>query len=462
MASKPPGNPFRNQLNQALNKPRDPRAGLQKPVDHAARSQLHHKNFVFNDPMTHQQWMKATDGGRMKPRSLRLRSVDKAVRNWTPASKDSLPTLQFALTNWMVHKKDWKTSIRNQHNAVEILKQQAFKGFAGGGGQYPVWLPELSKAEMNALAFQIGASIDLFDRYFLRDGEPLTMELKWKVVAKEAAGEGRKLYGELKKSSGGQQASSTSTAADSNSVKNAFANLLGANSLTDEYLSDPWVKAQFAAEFGRSATELVSDIADMVPVLSSLTGGVKTVVAWGKAGKKTYEIKSFGNKTAKIQAGDMRAAYGTFMGLVKKDAAKAVASAVQSTVKLILDSTTQGAAAAGTGPAKALGKLAARIFTFGLQVKEQYEFNRVVKSPDKSERKQLLAKSPFAACMLLAHAGTSDVLSFGAYMFGSLRWQDDVDTLIKSVVRPVQSKAKGFADEYPFTIPNFHGTKLIT
>jgi hypothetical protein len=259
-----------------------------------------------------------------------------------------------------------------------------------------------------------------------------------------------------------RSASSSSTAADSTTVKDAFANLLGANSLADEFLSDPWVKTQFVKEFGMGPAELASDIADMVPVLSSLTGGVKTIVAWGKAGKKTYEIKSFGDKMAKVQAGDMRAAYGTFMGLVKKDAAKAVASAVQSTVKLILDSTTQGASAAGTGPAKTLGKLAAKIFTFGLQVKEQYEFNRIVASPDKSARKKLLEKSPFAACMLLGHAGTSDVLSFGAYMFGSLRWQDDVSVLIDSVVRPVQKKAKGFADEYPFTIPNFHGTKLIT
>ena len=462
MASKLPGNPFHNKLNQTLGQPRDPRAGFQKPVDHATRSQLHHKNFVFNDPMTHQQWMKATDGGPMKPRSLRLRSVDKAVKNWTSANKESLPKLQFALMNWMVHKKDWKTSIRNQNNGVEILKQQAFKGYAGGGGQYPVWLPQLSHGEMQALAFQISASIDLFDRYFLKDGTPLMMKLKWEEIAKEAKEEGKTLYQELKKSSSQQQSSSSSTAADSTTVKDAFANLLGANSLADEFLSDPWVKTQFVKEFGMGPAELASDIADMVPVLSSLTGGVKTIVAWGKAGKKTYEIKSFGDKMAKVQAGDMRAAYGTFMGLVKKDAAKAVASAVQSTVKLILDSTTQGASAAGTGPAKTLGKLAAKIFTFGLQVKEQYEFNRIVASPDKSARKKLLEKSPFAACMLLGHAGTSDVLSFGAYMFGSLRWQDDVSVLIDSVVRPVQKKAKGFADEYPFTIPNFHGTKLIT
>lgn len=463
MAAKPPGRAFHNTLNKTLNKSRDPRAGLQKPIDHSQRSQLHQGHFVFSDPMTHQQWMKATDAGAMKPRSLRLRAVDKAIKNWSSANKDSLPGLQFALTNWMVHKKDWKSSIRNQHNAVEILKQQAFKGYVGGAGQYPVWLPNLSVREMNALAFQIGSATDLFDRYFLKDGEPLEMKLKWAGVATEAAATGRTLYSDLKKStSQTKPETSSSFTHDGQVVKNSIANLVGANDLQDKYLNDPWVIAQFKAEFGKSATEIASEIADMVPVLSSITGGVKVVVGWGKAAQKTYAIKTFGDKKANVQAGDMRTAYTTFMKLVKKDAAKAVAGAVKDTVKLILDTSTQGGAAVGTGPAKSLGKVAAKLFTFGLQVKEQYEFNRIVKSADKADRKKLLEKCPFAACMLLANSGTSDILSFGAYMFGSLRWQDDVDSLINTVVAPVQKKASAYAKEYPFVIPGFNRTALIT
>jgi hypothetical protein len=48
----------------------------------------------------------------------------------------------------------------------------------------------------------------------------------------------------------------------------------------------------------------VNEVAGMVPVLSSLKGFVEIIVTWGKAGKKTYEIKSFGDKMAKVQAGN--------------------------------------------------------------------------------------------------------------------------------------------------------------
>ena len=45
----------------------------------------------------------------------------------------------------------------------------------------------------------------------------------------------------------------------------------------------------------------------------------------------------------------------------------------------------------------------------------------------------------YAVSMLLANSQTSDILSFGAYQFGSLRWEDDVDSLIDSIVKPVKN-----------------------
>ena len=67
--SNPPGDPRQN-LERALQKPRDPRAGLQKPVDHAHHSQIQQGKFTFSNPMTHRQWMQATEAGIRHPRSL--------------------------------------------------------------------------------------------------------------------------------------------------------------------------------------------------------------------------------------------------------------------------------------------------------------------------------------------------------------------------------------------------------
>lgn len=454
-----------DRMIRGLRTPAHQRPGMRKPVNHDARSRLQHGKHSFSNPMTYQQWKKATEGGVRHPRSLRLRSVDKAIRNWTSTDRNSLPVLQFALMKWVASKRDWKASIRNRDGAVEILKQQAFMGYTGGNGQYPIWLPELGIEGMKALDFQIRSSQDLFDRYFLPRGLPLQMKLKLGQAAKTGA----ECVKDLKKAAQGQKkdgSGRTSGSADAGArskVEAMIANLFGEADVAGlkGFLRDAWVVHQVQAEFGATVGSLIRDIADVMPVISTVKGAVDTIGAWGKAAKKTYEIKTFGDKKINIQAGDMRAAYGKFMTLVKKDAGKAVKDAATKTYKLIADSGSQGAASPATTLFNKLAKLAAKIFAFALQLREQHNFNRIIRSKSKEARRKLLTESPFAACMLLAHGNTSDVLSFGAYVFGRLTWMEDVEALIKNTVAPVQKRAKAYADEYPFTIAGFMGTKAV-
>src|SRR6188768_453591 len=76
--------------------------------------------------MTHKEWMKLTYGGITSIRSSKLKLVDAALEKYhkepTPAKLD---VLRQALMGWMGDKgANWKTSVRNGHNAVETLHKQ--------------------------------------------------------------------------------------------------------------------------------------------------------------------------------------------------------------------------------------------------------------------------------------------------------------------------------------------------
>ena len=83
--------------------------------------------------MSHHDWLKLTDGGFTKPRSSELKVVDEALKryhlgNGTPAL---LEALQGALLRWMqLQGQNWKSSVRNKHNAVDTLHKQVI-GVAG-------------------------------------------------------------------------------------------------------------------------------------------------------------------------------------------------------------------------------------------------------------------------------------------------------------------------------------------
>jgi hypothetical protein len=76
--------------------------------------------------MLHQDWMKGTAAGMFVRRSPELVAVDNALKTYhQQSSVKALDTLQGALLRWMQMKgSDWKTSVRNKHNAVDTLYKQ--------------------------------------------------------------------------------------------------------------------------------------------------------------------------------------------------------------------------------------------------------------------------------------------------------------------------------------------------
>jgi hypothetical protein len=75
--------------------------------------------------MSHKRWMKMTYGGRTSIRSGNLERVDKALKAYHESpTPEGMTALKGALEAWIAGQTNWRTSVRNRHNAVEHLKLQ--------------------------------------------------------------------------------------------------------------------------------------------------------------------------------------------------------------------------------------------------------------------------------------------------------------------------------------------------
>lgn len=86
--------------------------------------------------MPHKEWMKLTYGGVTSIRSGKLKAVDTALERYHKQPDEAqLDALRKALMAWMGDKgSDWKSSVRNAHNAVETLHKQVMGLHPGGPG----------------------------------------------------------------------------------------------------------------------------------------------------------------------------------------------------------------------------------------------------------------------------------------------------------------------------------------
>jgi hypothetical protein len=81
---------------------------------------------IMSNIMSHKIWMKETYGGVTARRSSKLKAIDTALLNYEKNSNPvALKAINAVLQIWIASKgNNWKTSVRNKHNAVDTLFKQ--------------------------------------------------------------------------------------------------------------------------------------------------------------------------------------------------------------------------------------------------------------------------------------------------------------------------------------------------
>lgn len=198
-------------------------------------------------------------------------------------------------------------------------------------------------------------------------------------------------------------------------------------------------------------------IADMLPLLSLISGGIKALVSAGTAVFRAYKQRSFGKHSFAIEPGAPAKAFEAVQVLLRRDTRDAIAKAA-------IDGAQFGAnlaltAAHGVGSAlspvvSAAGAAANAIrviVMFAIKIRETLTIRRLLKSPQKLDA-SLFHKAPLLGAYMLVSSNTSDIVAFWYETFGANGWMDSVEEMVKKHIDPVLDTCSKYIQASPFII----------
>lgn len=437
-----------------------------------------------------------------KPRSSEMKAIDKAIDTYwksgaaaSAAAATNLRNIRFALEAWKKTKgAAWESSERNKPPVKPIsaldqaLKTAATAGLSPEEKAALDYIAEDRERRMRQIFAHAEINLRMMD--IQNQVRAVSNDLKGSVESNYPADREKakknalqhttaslqgnhKIYKEVKKVTTASKKAVTAIKAvgkeaGKESVKEAangaFSAQLGEiRSALSEMFGEPvrdvmgFLRNLLMENGMSSLLHTAEKIADMLPLLSLVSGGIKALVSAGTAVYRAYKQRSFGKHSFAIEPGAPAKAFEAVQILLRRDTRDAVAKAA-------IDGAQFGAnlaltAAHGVGSAlspvvSAAGAAAnaIRVITmFAIKIRETLRIRRILKNPAKLDA-SVFAEAPLMGAYMLACSNTSDIVAFWYETFGANGWMDSVEEMVKKHINPVLDTCRKYIQASPFII----------
>lgn len=386
-------------------------------------------------------WMEKTKLGAMKPRSTRLKRIDKALKEaHLLKSVRSYNELRSAINDWCRWKQDWKASERNKDHIVEILRIQAFA---------PGLPTAMTREEEQAWAEVLKSRKLVLQRHFT--GKRVKLKLTGALSgAKDVATSVKSAHSSFKKVYDGAKQGFPAP----DKVSLGAAKTAAENFVKDDLLN---LKPEDLLHLGDIPG--IQDLAtDFVPVLNLVIGGVKVIKKWADVAAAAHKRYQTEDRAYVIEKGDPAHAFNALVRMLKRDTKSKAIKAGSETAKFggqLAGTFADGGAV--TGPViaavNAAATLAHTLFLLGREIKESRKANKLLADPANLDFR-IFEAYPLLGCYLIRCADLSDIIAMSTAQFGSGGWMDEIEKLKKSYIDPMIKSCDTFIDNSMFHIPD--------
>ncbi|HUA58089.1 MAG TPA: hypothetical protein VML19_05000 [Verrucomicrobiae bacterium] len=408
---------------------------------------------------TKTDWLSWTER-KHKIRSMALRKVDDAIGAYgkSPGRQAELD-IRKAFMAWKREKgPDWAKSERNQapHFAITALDEALRKDLGMGPEELAalqVWKDERTK-NIQRVFENATITLRLFNglasvRQAKQDLEKAVRE------SKQAAGSAARGTAEMlaQKALGEQIAE----------VREALSDMFGVV-ITDVLQFGQTV----LADTGLQGMLAVADqVANMLPLISVIAGGVKTLAAAGMAVKKGYDQWSFSRHEGAFESGNAAAAFDAVKTLLARETANQTAKAGIEATAFAANTALHAAKGVGAvlapavGAAKACANAARVITKFAIECRETLIARKELKNPDQLDLR-VFNRCPLLGAYMLIGSDTSDLVALLFEEFGQDGWMDDVESLMKKHIKPALDQCESLIQSSPFIVTGVPAHRKIT
>jgi hypothetical protein len=386
-----------------------------------------------------QQWK--TDTELRTPRSSQMKAIDKAIDAYNQSrSPENITRIRVALSKWIKSKGDsWESSERNKPPKRPISK--LYETVVALKARLP---PE----EQAALQAMIAMQKDVLYRNF----QNAKLELPGFNAAVDVKAAKDRISSAVSAAKGGASAAAKSAIAPE--VMKAVNELFGSE-IQDASALAAWV----AKETGAAALQPIAQhVADMIPVISLISGGAKVVVQWGSVIWDAYkEVKVYTRRQA-VAEGAAQAALAAMRDLLSRETKFAAAKASITSAGFAANVALHAAKGAGAvfspivGATEAAAQAARSMAYFGMQVREAILMYKALKDP-KEIGFETLHRCPLMGCYMLIGASDSELIAMTWDEFGQAGWVNEVTGLLKDY-KPLMDQASDLIKASPFKLTN--------
>lgn len=422
-------------------------------------------------------WLAATAVPH-RVRSRVLGDLDKAIeRHEKSPSPANVTRIRIALRAWIDTKgPGWEANERNRTRAISQLFETVT--------QLRVELPPEERA---ALQFQIDAQKSLLYRNF--SGAHLVLRgFRPEVEVQNAR---QNLYGEMRRidptrvPDGGRLAAPGASSVQvaqldrgviavkgvQNSVGRARREAAaapkemadeGLQTILSQLFGGPITSAQDVALYvaqelgGGALVTTAQQVAEMLPVVSLVAGGVKALGQWSVAIYDLYQEIDVANQAWVLHPGAASAALGGMQRLLRRETNFAAGKATITSAGFAANVALHAAKGAGSVAAPVVGATvaaaqAARVVAlFAMQVREAVLMHKALKNPAKMNFK-VFRKCPLLGCYMLVGASDSELLAILWDEFGQAGYMEEMVKLVEPL-KSLQETAAGLIASSPFEI----------
>ncbi|MGJ8640768.1 MAG: hypothetical protein ACSHYA_15370 [Opitutaceae bacterium] len=390
--------------------------------------------------LSHGEWMKSTNGGRLSVRSSQLKAVDEALKKYHLGKTPSqLEALQGALMKWMQSKgAGWKTSVRNRTNAVDTLYKQV-TGLGTGQSKDPLALSRI-RDESRAII------TDLFQ------GKQLIYR----------SGVLTKLAGAGTLGRAGAVATIGSVVNNARIVgKGAGASgASGSNaSMLSEKLISTFVPAEVKAEVLQAMVGVMPDFlvqlkASVAPFVGVITSGGSALISIASATRAQYRVDRAGMHAERtLSAEEPEAAFLALIRMLERERTTALVNLARSMAEFggkLASTLADGGAVTNSaiGLASGVVKLTHLLLLVVRDVLERTAANRLLREPIITIK--LFEANPLMGAYLICCAPTSVLVNtmLSSERFYEPGMMDKVEHAVKKHIGPLREQAQRLIKEH--------------
>lgn len=405
--------------------------------------------------MSHAEWMKLTDGGRLSMRSGPLKKVDSALAAYHRTPNDAkLGELRSAFMNWIEDRgSDWRSSVRNRHNAVDTLRRHIFE--PSEQPKLPVALQEEPRQQM--LLLLRGAKVTWKNEF--------RNKLNFELVKPNSANFAPKLLVRQFATSGATN--KIGLAANARGVVSASQTLHGggggesaAQGIVNKLIAEI-VPAEFRLEVtGALETLLPSFMGEFVAAVTPYAGLLSAAggTLWNttSAVRKHYGVvKSRTHRDRSLAGLEVTAAINAVIRILERERNADIYSASVSALELggkvggvLADGGT--ATNVAIGLAANVAKLLNIVRIVYRDVREKNQANRMMAKGEISI--EIFETCPLVGAYLVCCLPTSALMSLIFNRFGQAGWMDLAERTHRRHLEPLRDNARAVIKAHRFEI----------